>query len=129
MTPAAATAWSRMQSAANSRGVELQLVSAFRGVSYQANLFRRKLSEGQSLDKILSVSAAPGYSEHHSGRAIDITTPGKKPLEEDFADSKAYQWLKANAGIYGFKESYPQGNRHRIKWEPWHWCYHHRPGA
>jgi D-alanyl-D-alanine carboxypeptidase len=129
LTPAAATAWNRMQTAAASRGVELQLVSAFRTVSYQANLFRRKLDEGQSVNKILSVTAAPGYSEHHSGRAIDLSTPGSKPLDEAFAESKAYQWLKSNAGIYGFKESYPRNNRHRIQWEPWHWCYHHRPGT
>jgi len=128
LTPAAATAWTRMQTAAASRAIELQLVSAFRGVSYQANLFRRKLEEGQTISRILTVSAAPGYSEHHSGRAIDLTTPGSKPLDEAFGETKAYQWLKANAGIYGFKESYPRNNRHRISWEPWHWCYHHRPG-
>ncbi len=129
LTPAAATAWTRMLTAAANRGIELQLVSAFRGVNYQANLFRRKREEGQSLNRILSVSAAPGFSEHHSGRAIDLTSPGAKPLEENFAETKAYQWLKANAGIYGFRESYPRNNRHNIQWEPWHWCYHHRPGT
>ncbi len=129
LTPAAATAWNRMQTAAAGRGVELQLVSAFRTVVYQTNLFQRKLDEGQSVQRILSVTAAPGYSEHHSGRAIDLTCPGQKPLEEEFAQTKAYEWLKANAGIYGFKESYPRNNRHRIRWEPWHWCYHHRPGT
>jgi D-alanyl-D-alanine carboxypeptidase len=129
LTPAAATAWNRMKTAAASRGIELQLVSAFRTVTYQTNLVQRKLDEGQSVSKILATSAAPGYSEHHSGRAIDLTTQGKKPLDEDFANSKAYDWLKSNAGIYGFKESYPRNNRHRIQWEPWHWCYHHRPGT
>jgi D-alanyl-D-alanine carboxypeptidase len=128
LTPAAATAWNRMKTAAAGRAIELQLVSAFRTVSYQANLVQRKLDEGQSVQRILSTSAAPGYSEHHSGRAVDVTTPGKKPLDEDFSTSKAYEWLKANAGIYGFKESYPRNNRHGIQWEPWHWCYHHRPG-
>lgn len=129
LTPAAAAAWERMKTAAAGRGVELQLVSAFRAVSYQANLIQRKLDEGQSIRKILSTSAAPGYSEHHSGRAIDLTTPGQKPLNEVFSETKAYEWLRSNAGIYGFRESYPRNNRHRIQWEPWHWCYHHRPGT
>ena len=129
LNPAAATAWKRLQAAAASRGIELQLVSAFRGIAYQANLFRRKLGEGQSLARILAVSAAPGYSEHHSGRAIDITAPGSKPLDESFAETKAYDWLRNNAGVYGFKESFPRNNRHHIAWEPWHWCYHHRPGS
>ncbi len=128
LTPAAATAWGRMRSAALHRGVDLQLVSGFRAVAYQTNLVRRKLEEGQRLDDLLRVTAPPGYSEHHSGGAIDLTTPGSKPLEEDFAETKAYSWLKANAGIYGFRESYPINNRHRMAWEPWHWRYHHRPG-
>jgi len=127
LTPAAATAWNRLKTAAAGRAIELQLVSAYRTVTYQANLVRRKLDEGQSVQRVLSTSAAPGYSEHHSGRAVDLTTPGKKPLDEDFSKTKAYEWLKANAGIYGFKESYPRNNRHGIQWEPWHWCYHHRP--
>jgi D-alanyl-D-alanine carboxypeptidase len=129
LNPAAATAWKRLQTAAANRGIELQMVSAFRGISYQANLFRRKLTEGQSMARILAVSAAPGFSEHHSGRAIDITAPGSQPLDESFAESKAYKWLKDNAGVYGFKESFPRNNRHHIAWEPWHWCYHHRPGT
>ncbi len=128
LVPAAATAWTRLQTAASGHAIELKLVSAFRGVNYQANLFRRKLEQGQSIDDILKVSAPPGYSEHHSGQAIDVTTPGIKPLEPEFGETKAYRWLRSNAGIYGFKESYPRENRHGIAWEPWHWRYHHRPG-
>lgn len=129
MTPAAATAWTRLRTAAATNGIDLQLVSAFRSIAYQANLFRRKLEEGQKMDAILAVSAAPGYSEHHGGTAVDVTSPGTKPLVEEFSDTKAYRWLKSNAGIYGFRESYPPHNRHRINWEPWHWRYHHRPGT
>lgn len=128
LTPAAATAWGRMRSAAANNGIDLQLVSAYRGVTYQVNLIRRRLNEGKSLEDILKVSAAPGYSEHHGGRAVDVTAPGCKPLEESFADSRAYRWLKSNGGIYGFRESFGMANRHGISWEPWHWCYHHRPG-
>ncbi len=128
LVPAAATAWTRLQTAASGHAIELKLVSAFRGVTYQANLFRRKLEHGQSIDEILAVSAPPGYSEHHSGQAIDVTTPGIKPLEQEFGETRAYRWLRSNAGIYGFKETYPRDNRHGIAWEPWHWRYHHRPG-
>ena len=128
LVPAAATAWTRLQTAAAGHGVELKLVSAFRGVTYQSNLFRRKLEEGQSMEQILAVSAPPGFSEHHSGQAIDVTTQGIKPLEQEFGETGAYRWLRSNAGIYGFKESYPRDNRHDIAWEPWHWRYHHRPG-
>lgn len=126
LTPSAATAWNQLHNAAASQGVSLQLVSAYRSIGYQASLVRRKLDSGQSLQQILRVSAAPGFSEHHGGQAIDLTAPGSKPLDEVFAETKAYAWLKANAGIYGFKESFPANNRHGIAWEPWHWRYHHR---
>ncbi|MGY6589061.1 MAG: M15 family metallopeptidase [Wenzhouxiangella sp.] len=128
LTPSAATAWSQLHNAAANQGVTLQLVSAYRSVGYQASLIRRKLDGGQSLEQILKVSAAPGFSEHHGGQAIDLTAPGLKPLDESFAESKAYAWLKSNAGIYGFKESFPVNNRHGISWEPWHWRYHNRAG-
>ncbi|MGB8634915.1 MAG: M15 family metallopeptidase [Rhodanobacteraceae bacterium] len=121
---AAARAWQRMQSAAAQDGVELQVVSAFRSVEYQCGIIERKLAAGQQIEHILSVSAAPGYSEHHSGRALDITCPGYPALEEEFENSRAYAWLKNNAGRFRFALSYPRGNRHGIAYEPWHWCWH-----
>lgn len=123
LMPAAADAWARMKVAAANAGIDLQLVSAYRSLGYQTNLLKKKLEEGQSLKRILRVSAPPGYSEHHSGRAIDLTTHGCKPLEEDFAKTRAYDWLCANARFFGFRESYPKNNRHQLAWEPWHWYY------
>jgi D-alanyl-D-alanine carboxypeptidase len=123
LTPDAADAFKRMRDAARTSNVEIRLVSGFRAIAYQANLFRRKLDQGHSMKEILQVSAPPGFSEHHSGRAIDLTTRGVKPLEESFAQTDAYQWLLKNARIFGFRESYPRHNRHRIAWEPWHWCF------
>ncbi|MEE4304379.1 MAG: D-alanyl-D-alanine carboxypeptidase family protein [Wenzhouxiangella sp.] len=123
LIPDAADAFKRMREAAMTSSIEIRLVSGFRAIAYQANLFQRKLDQGHSMKEILEVSAPPGYSEHHSGRAIDVTTRGVKPLEEDFARTEAYQWLLGNARIFGFRESYPRHNRHRISWEPWHWYY------
>lgn len=123
LIPEAADAFKRMREAAMTSTVEIRLVSGFRAIAYQANLFRRKLDQGHSMKEILQVSAPPGYSEHHSGRAIDVTTRGVKPLEEDFARTDAYQWLLNNARVFGFRESYPRHNRHRIAWEPWHWYF------
>ena len=112
-----------MREAAASDGVELQIVSAFRSVEYQLGIIRRKLERGLAMDDILRVSAAPGYSEHHSGRAFDLTTPGYKALEEEFEKSPAFVWLSTNANVYGFTMSYPRGNKHGIAYEPWHWCW------
>jgi len=123
LAPRAARAWARMREAAARDGVELQVVSAFRSIEYQLGILKRKLERGLSMEQILRVSAAPGYSEHHSGRALDITTSGFAALEEEFEDSPAFAWLKKNARRFGFHLSYPRKNRHGIAYEPWHWCW------
>jgi D-alanyl-D-alanine carboxypeptidase len=124
LAPRAARAWARLREAAARDGVELQVVSAFRSVEYQLGILQRKLERGLSMDQILRVSAAPGYSEHHSGRALDVTTPGFATLEEEFENSPAFAWLKQHARSFGFHLSYPRGNRHGIAYEPWHFCWH-----
>ncbi len=123
LTPAAFSAWSAMREAANEQGVSLFLISAFRGYQYQHDLIAAKLSKGQSIGEILQVNAAPGHSEHHSGRAIDLGTLGCDALSEEFENTEAYQWLAENARAFGFHLSYPRGNPHGIDFEPWHWCY------
>ena len=119
----AADAWKAMRADARRHDIELQLVSGFRGIHYQAELIRKKLAAGQPIDRILRVTAAPGYSEHHSAEALDLTAPGITPLSQEFSMSRAYEWLKSQARLYGFRESYPNHNRHGIEWEPWHWRY------
>jgi D-alanyl-D-alanine carboxypeptidase len=129
LTPRAARAWSKMHAAATRAGVELLVVSAFRSVEYQLGLLCRKRERGQSMAAILQVSAAPGYSEHHSGRAVDLTTPAFAALEIEFERSPAFAWLCDNAASFGFHLSYPRGNPHGIAYEPWHWCWHEKPKA
>ena len=87
---------------------------------------RRKRERGLSIDEILKISAAPGYSEHHSGRAIDLTAPGYAALEEEFEKSPSFAWLRRHARRFGFALSYPRNNRRGIAYEPWHWCWHSR---
>lgn len=123
LAPRAAMAWQHMQTAAAAQGIELQAVSAWRSVSYQCEVLRRKLAKGLSMKEILQVSAAPGFSEHHSGCAIDITTPGCAVLEEAFEQSPAFSWLQRHAREFSFRLSFPRHNRHQLAYEPWHWCF------
>ncbi len=122
LTPAAAARWAQMEAAAERDAIRLLLVSAFRSVDYQAGLIERKLARGLDIDEILRVNAAPGYSEHHSGRAVDVATPEQEPLIEDFENTQAFAWLQRNAHRWGFVLSYPRANRHGIVYEPWHWA-------
>jgi D-alanyl-D-alanine carboxypeptidase len=120
---ATAAAWQRLQQAALVDGVELQLVSAFRSVDYQRQLIQRKLDRGFDITSILQVNAAPGFSEHHSGRALDIGCPGYPHLEEVFEHSAAFVWLNQRAGEFGFRLSFPRNNPFGVMYEPWHWYF------
>lgn len=119
----AARAWSHLHAAALRDEVVLDAISGYRSHDYQLGIFERKLARGQSVGEILTVNAAPGYSEHHSGLALDIGAPGEPPAEESFERTPAFAWLRDNAGGYGFVMSYPRDNRYGIVYEPWHWCY------
>ncbi|HEX7271248.1 MAG TPA: M15 family metallopeptidase [Casimicrobiaceae bacterium] len=126
LVPRAAGAWRRMKAAAAKAGVGLKIVSAFRSFPRQVEIIRRKIASGQSIDEILSVSAPPGYSEHHTGCAVDIGTAGCDELEEVFETSEAFAWLVRNAARYRYYMSYPRGNRYGYRYEPWHWRYRER---
>ena len=124
LIPEAAAAWRQMKRAAAGDGIALSIVSAYRSIQRQAEIVRRKLKAGKSLEQILAVSAPPGYSEHHSGRAVDLTTPQAPQLESAFAETPAFEWLERRAHEFGFVLSYPAGNPEGYEFEPWHWCCH-----
>ena len=120
----AARAWSHLREAASRDDVALEAISGYRSHAYQLGIFERKLARGLSVEEILTVNAAPGYSEHHSGLALDIGTHDEPPAEETFERTRAFTWLQENAGGHGFVMSYPRDNPHGIVYEPWHWCWH-----
>jgi D-alanyl-D-alanine carboxypeptidase len=117
-----AASWQQMLAAASRDGIRLMIVSGFRSIEYQAGLIRKKLNAGQELSDILQVNAAPGFSEHHTGRAIDIATPGSRPLTEEFEQTAAFAWLEKNASKFEFSMTYPRDNPQGFIYEPWHWA-------
>lgn len=122
----AAHAWKGMKTRAREYDIELIPLSGFRSVDRQVEIIRGKLALDEKIEVVLRTMAAPGYSEHHTGRAIDIGTPGELPLEESFAETKAFSWLDRHADSFGFSMSFPKGNRHGFIYEPWHWCWRAR---
>ena len=117
-------AWLKMQAQAQQEGVDLAIVSAFRSYQYQAGIINRKLKKGLKIDEIIKVSALPGLSEHHTGRALDLTSFGEKEvLTESFETTEAFCWLTSYAKEFGFLMSYPKNNNKGFIYEPWHWCY------
>lgn len=129
LTPRAASAWRRMQTAAAADGITLLPISGFRSVARQTLIIRRKLRAGEKISAVLRLVAAPGCSEHHTGRALDIGASGHLILEESFAYTREFRWLRKHAAEFGFRLSYPRDNRQGIAYEPWHWCWQRRnPG-
>ena len=126
MRKAAAQAYREMTAAAQREGVSLVPISGFRSIADQKYLyFDVKADRNQDAAERAKVSAPPGYSEHHTGYAVDIgdgNTPALN-LNPDFDKTSAYRWLKANANRYSFELSFPKNNRQGVSYEPWHWRY------
>tara|TARA_Y100000814_G_scaffold248204_1_gene194105 strand:+ start:351 stop:935 length:585 start_codon:yes stop_codon:yes gene_type:complete len=119
----AAQSFVKMKNHAKRDSVDLQFVSAFRSFDYQKKIIQRKLKRGDSIKKILRENKLPGYSEHHTGKAIDITSKELNGLSVSFEDTKEFAWLVKNASIYNFYLSYPKDNKEGIMYEPWHWMF------
>ncbi|MCA1995113.1 MAG: D-alanyl-D-alanine carboxypeptidase family protein [Coleofasciculus sp. S288] len=122
----AAQKFKAMSAAAAREGVILAPISGFRSVSEQQYLFFDiKAQRGQAATKRAEVSAPPGYSEHHTGYAVDIGD-GKVPstnLSPSFENTAAFKWMEQNAASYNFELSFPRDNPQGINYEPWHWRF------
>jgi zinc D-Ala-D-Ala carboxypeptidase len=122
---AAAGRFLEMQRAARRDGIDLIAVSGFRDKAYQQGLFDRNLGKmGQAIE-VTKISAPPGYSEHHTGYALDVGD-GRQPethVEPTFEQTRAFEWLQSNAGRFGFEMSFPKDNKQGVSYEPWHWRF------
>jgi zinc D-Ala-D-Ala carboxypeptidase len=123
LVPAAADEWFKMKSAANRDGITLILSHGFRSIAFQSRLIQNRLKKGESLESILTRVAIPGFSEHHTGCAIDVGSVDCFPPTQELAKTKTYEWLVRHAGEFRFYLSYPERNPFGIIFEPWHWCY------
>lgn len=123
---AAAARYQEMANAARRDGVVLVPISGFRSVNDQDYLFFDvKAQRGQVATQRAQVSAPPGYSEHHTGYAVDIGDADvpSTHLSPDFENTRAFQWLNQNAAYYSFEISFPRDNPQGVSYEPWHWRF------
>ena len=112
-----------MFNAAAAAGVPLSLTSAYRSYSNQVATYNNWVAVNGSTAAADTVSARPGYSEHQTGFAFDLSAGGCSL--ECFAGSAQYTWMQANAATYGFIERYPAGLESVTGYSPeaWHWRY------
>ena len=114
---------------------DIVITSGYRSYAYQQSLFNTYLgqeaaahpnwSEQQVREYVLTYSAAPGTSEHHTGNAIDLISTNYVALDETFAQNPAYEWLQQNAHRFGFILRYPADKTDvtGYSYEPWHYRF------
>jgi len=68
-------------------------------------------------------AAPPGYSEHHTGYAVDVCDPpaATRAQRGIFSGRPAFSWMRTHAAAFGFEMSFPEANPFGIDFEPWHW--------
>ncbi|MCT7951568.1 M15 family metallopeptidase [Ancylothrix sp. C2] len=127
----AALALMKMIYAARDEGVWIVPVSGFRTIAYQETLFQAQIQRRGSPEEAAKLSAPAGYSEHHTGYAIDLADGNfpKQDITYEFANTNAFRWLNKHAKEYGFELSFPENNPQGISYEPWHWRFIASPSA
>jgi len=111
-----------MKNAIEKENMTIRIISAYRSYDYQNNLYNNYLKyEKQSI--VDTYSARAGYSEHHTGLAIDIDN--NKLNYNKFYMTKEFIWMQENAYKYGFILRYPKGKENitGYSYEPWHYRY------
>ena len=115
-----------MQFMAAQRGISLKLLSGYRSINLQRDIFyENKSIRNQTAIERSRDSAPPGYSEHSTGYAIDVGD-GNYPnthFEVEFEQTPAFKWMKKFASKYHFVLSFPSKNKQGVTYEPWHWRF------
>ncbi|AXG37985.1 MULTISPECIES: D-alanyl-D-alanine carboxypeptidase family protein [Enterococcus] len=126
--------------AATKAGFPLVIVSAFRSVESQKEVFETNvnglvsgngMSEEEATAKTKETITEPGYSEHHTGLAVDIVDQNwynsysTQVLDASYGDQPGAKWIAENAPKYGFIIRYPKDRQDitGITYEPWHIRY------
>ena len=115
-------AYINMRDAALADGYKLTIVSAYRTVPYQNGLYNNYLKKDPQ-ENVDAYCARAGYSEHHTGMAIDLF--GTREDFNKIVDMPEYKWVKENCHKYGFIIRYPEGAESITGYEykPWHIRY------
>ena len=112
--------------AASAAGMNLEIQSAYRSYTYQAQTFDYWVAQ-DGRDAALKSSARPGHSEHQLGTALDFRSAAGPPAWEleDWGKTDEGSWVADNAWRFGFIMSYPSGSETKTcyAYEPWHYRY------
>jgi D-alanyl-D-alanine carboxypeptidase len=126
VAPETAAAYKQLKAAVLAQKLgTLCINSGYRSYSSQKAIHAARVSAlGKTAGEKLA--ARPGFSEHQTGLAIDISTTALSCRIGSFGSSRASKWIEANAWQYGFIVRYPSNSKTAVTgyvWEPWHLRY------
>lgn len=126
----AAAAFGEMMNAyhAETGNRDYQITQAYRTKEEQTEIYD-SYRELYGAEEGARLAAAPGYSEHHSGYAVDLNVFTEKGISYSLGTAKdenpIYGWIYTHAAEYGFVLRYP-GDKTALTGitnEPWHFRY------
>ena len=103
----------------------INVTSGYRSYDLQKTLYENELLETDSEEAVHWV-AKPGYSEHHSGYAVDINViDGYNGVSLEYTGDGEFKELNDSAPDYGFVVRYQESKKDitGIYYEPWHFRY------
>ena len=135
-------AFKKMERAAKNDGINLKIVSAYRGFDRQKTIWNKKYERftnefsfepEKAILEIIRFSTIPGTSRHHWGTEIDIVD-ADYPDEKDVLKSEKFEkngiyhklknWLDKNSERFNFYLTYNNdSDRKGFEYEPWHYSY------
>lgn len=122
LTHYARLAFERLCADAKNFGYPIWAVSSYRTYSKQAELYALFLdpNDPNSAATRELLVARPGYSEHQTGLAVDISR-----IDTSVTSASINKWMALNAHKYGYIIRYPAGKEGvtGVANEPWHLRY------
>ena len=100
------------------------VTSAYRSLDYQQKVYDQyKEENGEEYAK--AYVATPGYSEHHTGLALDMGLYDPDGTVGSFSGSDQAEWIDKNCYRYGFVRRYKEEKADitKINNESWHFRY------
>lgn len=131
--------YQKMKAEAKQAGVVITEISGYRSIADQQVVFNEKfqrmkaqgMTDEEAKAATMTDMTEPGYSEHHTGLAMDVVDEAwlaSDPtwtLSEDYGKTVGGKWLAEHAKEYGFIIRYPANKTDltKITYEPWHLRY------
>lgn len=109
---------------------ETGITSAYRSYEYQQNVWDTT-AEQNGEEYARAYVATPGYSEHHTGLAVDIGIFYSDGSQGSFSESQNAVWMDEHSSEYGFIRRYAEDKVSitGISNEKWHFRYVGLPHA